>query len=538
MLLIANGISGVGIKESIKKYINEASHHFISSNGEECPLHFFKLEEEIQKIYFEENEIEKSHQNTEIWIKEILCLPNPKFKNLWNSALNNIAVKVEEIKNKKSNDIIILNMHACYYHRKTEEYFSSLDFDKLSKLQPDIIINLIDDIYDVYHRLSQPGTIYHNVSIISKSQSIFRLIKLLDWRAKEILNSRLLGNNLKKDSVSIPHYLLAVKHGYYTLSNIIKDKSTIYLSHPISEVRRLEKSNITNNHAIAKRIKEEVNYLSDFLSKRFVTFLPTTIDEYRISFDKVENKRFFHTCLTQRWDEDKYIVPAEVLYDSSGFEGINEELWLDVCDHIEDKELNELLNILSDLISHQVTTRDHILVEQSQYIVIFRPLFNGNASRGVYREFEYFHELYMPSDSKDKCIVFSPMSDFKKLLVRAFNKIIESELKNGNLIEEKEFKGLNEEDEAKLQDINGDKNSFNLFLVHFLNNYSIRTSIVNVEAPLAPDNVNLYQDKLFIMFLEETYEKLEIFRKNSILIEKELEIGDVSREIASIISSN
>jgi len=69
---------------------------------------------------------------------------------------------------------------------------------------------------------------------------------------------------------------------------IFENKSKFYISHPISEVRRLQKN---GEEEKANQIIEVIHRLESKSSSEFVSFLPTTIDELRIQQEEKDKKR-------------------------------------------------------------------------------------------------------------------------------------------------------------------------------------------------------------------------------------------------------
>lgn len=413
MVVLVTGMSGIKIIESLTKFSTEYTEFKAGGTHIDNAPIIIKLDSEIEKAYTE-NTSEPIIKR--IWINKILLLPYSEFKNCWNIAVDRVIKTVKEIKAKGNNRYIFINLHSCYFHNRTQEYLSLLDLKKIKELDPQIVITFIDDIFDIHQRLNELGGIYHDYATANQTQMILRYFSLLDWRSKETMMSKFVATQLEK-----PHYVLAVKHSYTTLFNLVfkeKQFKKAYLSHPITEVRRLEKENDPQT----QRIKNEIDQLENSLSKIFTTFSPTTIDEYRIytevkpKTNSTKQEKIYFSILTKRWDEEKYASQDDFLYRVSGFAGEN-SLWIKDKTQIEqDPEINQLLSALSSRISNQVTTRDYTLVEQSEVLIIYRPLFNGNASGGVQEEFRYYNEL-----EKKLCFILCPIDDTNKFYTKQLN---------------------------------------------------------------------------------------------------------------------
>jgi uncharacterized protein (UPF0335 family) len=488
MVVLFTGMSGIAITDSLKKFCREFEEFKPSRSFYLKEPHIINLDSKIEDIYYEKNPNEIRSKRT--WINKILLLPYPTFEEYWNNSLDKIADEIKNINDRH----IFLNLHACYFHNKTQEYLSLVDLKNLKeKINPKFVITLIDDIYDIHQRLNDLGGIYHDYQTVSKTEMILRHLRLLDWRSKETMMSRYIAKQLE-----IENYVFAVKHSYKTLFNLVfnEENKKAYLSHPITEVRRLEKE----KNPLADEIKKEIDILNESASQTFTTFSPTTIDEYRIlneiKFDEQKkiNKKVYYSVLTKRWDQEKYIKEGAFLYWPSGFSGKN-QLWEEDKSNITriDDEINQLLATLSDLISDQVTTRDYTIVEQSDIIIIYRPFFNGNASGGVQEEFRYFKTL-----GKDLVFIYCPVEDVHKFYTRQLNyqtKHHINETKNLKIADSEEFKefGYNiwENTNDKISTIDG----LLEFLEQLFHENNINFNVMPRKAPLEKDNLMEFKTK-------------------------------------------
>lgn len=297
--IIFTGQSGIKIDSILTGFINKSSP-FV--RGHQKPL-FLKIEDEMKNIYLKEYEREASPTR---WIREILMLPTPALYDLWKKAFESVLITIEDEKNK--NKDIFINLHACFYHHYTVEYLSLAKAALIRKFQPDIFITLIDDIYDIHDRLRESNQIFHPSygGATDPVGAILELMRILDWRAKEIMMTRHFANEL-----DVPHYVFAVKHSYDALYKLIfEDIPKFYISHPISEVRRLQKSGEGQE---ANQIINAIHRLEIKSSSEFVSFLPTTIDELRIQQEEKDKKTVYTNKLMLRWDSGKYQNPINLL---------------------------------------------------------------------------------------------------------------------------------------------------------------------------------------------------------------------------------
>lgn len=479
------------------------------------------MEEEISEAFYELNK-DKSRSKSD-WLHLILTESYPNLEKYWRIACKRVHLRVKEIEKVDPNQHIFVNLHAAYYHYKTQEYFSLIFINQLKGLKPSLIITCIDDIYEIHKRLTNRGGIYHDEVNPSFNDIIGRYHCLLNWRSKEIMMSRFLANQLK-----CKNYVFAVKHPYRTLFNLVKGKSLrVYLSHPISEVRRLERNNKLSE---ARKIEKEISEISDLLTEKSTVFLPTTIDEYRIHNEKIKvrqgkeytEKIKYLPILTKRWDSEKYINPSDKLYINSEFNDLN-SLWLKKDSRKRIKASSDVLEGLSDLISDQVTTRDYTLVEQSEAIIIYRPIFNGNASGGVQEEYNYFTKLKEELNTGSTCYIFCPQVDIDKYTIKEFEARLNHDFiltKNLKPCPIKGFDGLSKKETKNLINAKVDKYLIMDVLDEVIDNHSIIINIKNSKRPLGINKINKFKNE----FVEEFIKSLSVvsdYESGSTYFEKE-----------------
>ncbi len=429
--VIFTGQSGIKIGSALKDFVSKTSP-FVRGHRQR-PL-LFKIEDEMKNIYLKEH---KKDDFPTLWIRKILMLPAPALYVLWERAFNSVLQKIRNGENKD----IFINLHACFYHHFTVEYLSLARTELIKKFQPDLFITLIDDIYDIHDRLRDRNQIFHPSygGATEPVGAILELMRILDWRAKEIMMTKHFANEL-----GVSHYIFAVKHSYDTLYKLIfENKPKFYISHPISEVRRLQKS----EEEKANQIIEAIHRLEIKSSSEFVSFLPTTIDELRIQQEERDKQTVYVPKLMPRWDLEKYQRPINLLFrpppkrETDPLRGKESEYSI---------ELHLLLKALYNHIEVQVSSRDHRLVEQSNFLFVYRPCFNGNVSSGVLKEIQYYLML-TGSRSDKKCFIYMPTKDQNKLKIRQLEKILVNKIRNGVLAcDNGESITLNHEEEKML----------------------------------------------------------------------------------------
>ena len=524
MVILFFGMSGIDIHSSLTKFLREFKP-FRTKHFEDRKPVLLKIDSEIEEVFYELFPNVDRAKN--VWVELILHKSYPVLEKLWLDAFEKIYIKVKKIQSDNPQTPIFINLHSCYLHNRTKEYIALIKIDKLKMLNPKMVITLIDDIYDIHHRLTKLGGIYSGIEA-SMVDMIQRYFRLLDWRSKETMMARFLANHLNCKNI-----VFAVKHSYETLSNLIfEDYPTAYVSHPISEVRRLEKS--SNPHA-ADVIKNEIEDLSEYLQANFTTFLPTTIDEYRVKSETVirtlpngetRNEKSYFPVLTKRWQEEIYQNPQDILFQASGFNDTN-SLWHQAKPNKLNTEVSHLLSVLVDTISGQVSTRDYSMVEQSDLIIIYRPLFNGNGSSGVLEEFNYFRTLKSDTNKDESsCFIYCPQSDINDYYKNVFNGKINHYLNIGQLkkTDGSKFEGISPMECGKLTETTPSKAIIFDLLNEVLGNHNIVIDVEVTSAPLSKNESTEFKNK-FVKKVLNDFTILDDYRNKSLLfIQEELTI--------------
>ena len=187
---------------------------------------------------------------------------------LWSEALARALDALAE----QTAELYVLVSHLIYYRGETHEFYSpaargweALRTSEVFEVKR--IVTLIDDVYDGYVRLSQPGEVFDIKMQIAKAYAtlahdgsetpadnsakyrlaigvvVRTLLRLLAWREKEILTAENLAGQSGTKAL-----VIAVKHpvemgvgllfGDY---DEVKRYELTYLSHPIARPRRAQK---------------------------------------------------------------------------------------------------------------------------------------------------------------------------------------------------------------------------------------------------------------------------------------------------------
>jgi len=484
--IIFTGLSGLRTDE---KTTSDFYSSFLPNS-----IPFFKLEDFIKTNYAKKN---NNVSVKKIWLGKFLQQPPEIVQKEWKEALNVIK---NEIDNRKI-DNYILAMHAVFYNYRTNEYICPVSEQLLKLIKPQVIITLIDDIFDIHNRLKENGHIFCTSNggsdIDDPNGLLYEIIRILDWRANEIMVTRHLAMEL-----GIKHYLLAIKHDYKLLDNlIIKGKESAYVSHPITQVRNHQRD---GNYKKAKKIISEIHRFEEEVSENFSAFLPTTIDEYRFKKDLRNNRTIILNELFDRWDAEKYSSKINSMFEKNKKENIS--LWRNGKSK---GNLNQLLWILAKIIEKQINVRDHFLVEQCNALIVYRPCYDGIASDGVLEEIDYYLLL---KEVNRKCLVYLPKVDRDEFLIKQFESVINNQLKEGKLKQKgrKRLKGIKLKPSQRRKMVEYFQNDSTIFTDEFLNEEKIQPNIN--EVPLK-DKVPMAQkfiqdlDNSFLSAVNKVFEK-------------------------------
>jgi len=312
-------------------------------------------------------------------------------------------------------DLSILTCHLDLYGGRWRELYSPLDLRALVEdgHQVTHVLLLIDDIFDMYYRLSRPGFLYDEDASVtsyvadqrkeqarptpmSKAKQLAAveaiwpfewksnvLFALLAWRRAEMLmaeavahqlNARYVVYSLKQGVGPVAHWLTSL------------ERFTAYVSHPITRPREDRRKGAWPNDNVV----EQCNSLPASLDSLGIScVMPTGIDELRFKPDTANSPL---PILEPRWP----IPIVETLYTLPTQANANPEHTRLLLPN--DKYLIEdwgpRLRPLINVIGTEVAFRDHHLVVATDGLLVFRPFYgNGKTSRGVAAEVEHWRSL-------------------------------------------------------------------------------------------------------------------------------------------------
>ncbi len=320
---------------------------------------------------------------------QILNLPLSRLNSLRRAAFKDVIADARDAEN------IIVNTHATFRWR--HGLFSAFDFDQVSKLAPDLMICLVDNIEMVHHRLHAE----HDIDATLKDCMV--------WREEELLATELLSQAIPGSRFYI------VSRGRHndtsqTMFRLVcrPEMRKVYPSFPMSHVMDMPE------------VLAEIDAFRAALAEHFITFDPGDVDE-------------------------KLLLDRALAAAKAG----NVDQWLDVTPHTFGGSktqtgdplrvrVREVLDIAGD-IDGQIYMRDFKLIDQSDMIVSYVPELPGTdgktipgLSSGVERELQHAFE-----HAKEVYVVWKPTKAPSPFITETSTKVFTSTDEALNYFEEK-----------------------------------------------------------------------------------------------------
>lgn len=351
----------------------------------------------------------------------------------------------------------ILSCHLMLYNGRRSEFYSPIGFGGAdqNRRPPDRVLLLIDDIYDMFWRLTRENQLFeHGWWTAQRLQQYWEeggnegpaswneelkgqltlqsnlqiLSDLLEWRHSESILAEVIAREY-----SSPFLVLGVKQSTEAVAQWLEARQprSTYLSHPISRPRRQFRKSGTWPDVVA-----EFNELQPKLIEQgTICVMPTAIDEYRIDRTPIEPMAVLIERLSARWPLP--LTQAELLYEPPV--GTDAPEFLEVLSlGIDQREASEgspqpsydlLLRGLENQIKSEVPFRDHLLVAWNLDLLVFRPLYQSGAfSDGVGAEIKHWWTAVLSGE--DRRAVFIHFHDDLEALAETLGII--GGLKMGN----------------------------------------------------------------------------------------------------------
>jgi hypothetical protein len=424
-LVYVTGTPGTGVEKSLLKFANwRAAQGDVSH--EKRPI-VIKLEEHLRVLATDDVRNclgAKVPSGETAHLYNVLLLPKVILSRRWQEAFDE-CLREAQSQMEQGRDAF-LTFHASWYHLGNKENISGIDFGRLlrSDARADIVLTLIDDIYDVRSRLSAPGGVF-DCQFSSDSELLDVVLKLmlsLDWRAFEITLSEQVAK-----AVGAKHFLFAVKHPLRTLGALLyEDRKLIYLSHHISELRRMSYRSVAEQSTARAMIKL-VQAVARELRAETVLFEPTTIDEARFDYEvSIKGRKRVVPKLGARWpqaSEDEtelaWVRPDHEFSElGKAWQSKAGQILKQATDgELKPAQLAEmetasaLIGTLREKIISQINSRDHFLVEHCDGIAVYRPFMLGHEAGGVKEEVTHHQRLIRGGIGRGTAILLHPSED-------------------------------------------------------------------------------------------------------------------------------
>ncbi len=250
------------------------------------------------------------------------CLSRSQVKKLWKQAIQRAT---HELRNAPREHFKILSCNLIYFGGERNEFYSPLSNKLFTKdnLVPSHVLLFIDDVYDMYLRLSKKKSLYtpgdrvpgylgrikedEDIEVTTLSDKTLAVLcmewqvdiftRLLHWRYLEMISAENLAAQLNLDSQFL---VWGTKQLTKAAALWLKKSNPIvYLSHPISRPRKMPKQN-----GQWPPVVKQFNNLQLLFSRENITcIMPTAIDELRIKRSKSQGSDFAlrEPILGERW---------------------------------------------------------------------------------------------------------------------------------------------------------------------------------------------------------------------------------------------
>ncbi len=369
-------------------------------------------------------------------------LPRSKVAELWQKAVEQCLNK---FKSPSNSSVKILSGHLTYYGGQRDEFYSVFNAGALLSdpdLKPSHVVLLIDDVYDMYLRLTKKGDLYdhktrmpdyfsqikdeekveiqgidkEDIASLCIEWEVGVLTHLFTWRYLEIILAENLAAQLKSNFL-----VMGVKQLTKAVAYWIKEQEpkSVYLSHPIAEPRRERRKKGKWPPFVT-----QVNKMQEaLLNKGIVCVMPTAIDEYRFASRKTGSRSLHkHTgFLEKRWPLLGDLT--ELLYSQpDGARDVNHDRLLlpKYWNFSEEKlvkynekprslefRIDTYFRSFTRQIQFQIASRDHLLVTHTNGLLVLRPFYGGRPefSGGVMKEVAHWETLVRSGQEKRAAFV-------------------------------------------------------------------------------------------------------------------------------------
>lgn len=281
------------------------------------------------------------------------------------------------------------------------------DVDSVAQYQPDLVITLIDDVYDTWWRTEQRAKDH-------PKRGRPTLEQLLLARRVEQLAGDQIANHVRPTP---RHIVLSVHHPTECATRLILgDPRIVYMAFPISEPRRMlkpeppEKPTERGIEIVNEFHRAAFDFQKQKLDVVFVS--PLAIDERPLCDILADDKRC-QELATDIVDQETGKKSEGIRFPRDESRWPTDDYWNDtqvLCSGRPDDDTPLLLRQVEDvagMIRTDVAWRDYRLVLQADALAVFNPVMNntGRVSGGVQNEIEFAsltdREIYAFQDESE-----------------------------------------------------------------------------------------------------------------------------------------
>lgn len=437
---------GCGLKQAVEERLKPAIENLKDQKGGTFKVEHSDVEDTLCESYEARDLLRDVPVEGRPTMGDVTgYLPRTQVVELWRRALrqslNSLSLRPSEVAGEKdtrasARQVNLLSCHLDLYGGRWRELYSPIDIHSLLEggHKPSHVLLLIDDIYDMYRRLSRPRFLYDERAMIdslgrerereveeAKQEGlpdppsldlrtlewrIEVLSSLISWRRAEMLTAEALARQ-----VGARYLVFGVKHRTETVARWLAGTIpvTAYVSHPITRPRKMRRK--TGRWPAGQRdnVVEQCNELPSALSESVICVMPTAIDELRIARDE----KGLLPELGPRWPIQTAEGFSDTLYwldvpatggkwrvAGSDDDARHRSLLAPTGRRPNQEESIPSLRMLESLIKAEVGFRDHHLVVSAGCLLVFRPYYGtGKVSRGVAAEADHWSLLARAQES-------------------------------------------------------------------------------------------------------------------------------------------
>ncbi len=378
--------------------INKANPNDPADGSRGCMLRFADWEERTSGR--EVQVVDLFHEYLTVDLPSYLYTSREEQTQHWLGAWKRFVQEVE--KGKFSEDLCL-----CIHGVLTNEVYglrSPVLVKQIARdFSPDVVITLIDDVYSLYQRtqLRARGL---------KAKGMPTLEQLIVARRAETVvgdqiaqQTNVIVRNHEEvycaDEGCVKNYVVAVGHPVSLLHRLVyaKELTTVYLSHPISEPRRMsdEEDDPTGLDDVNEYLRKIVEFERN--TPKLAVFYPATIDELPLVKLICAPRSFAFHDKEWRWRPvDPSSLPETLTFHSSSRWDLRavfgeDDLLREQADGPDIEIPTEQVSQAAGSLVADVGWRDTTLIGQSDKVGACCPLFNNRKeiSGGMWSEMEH-----------------------------------------------------------------------------------------------------------------------------------------------------